>query len=190
VTLDGERWLAGGHETATATHHQRRADLSVGAEPPTATRGSCSPRRVVHRPGGRLLDRHGGLTATGPGYRRSRWWADVHPDHTYVDGVVPAQGHTVTVTVTDDDAGQGSDDLVVTVINVNPSVDALPDGSVVSGEIYELTGGFSDPGVEDDRDWSGLGIGDNDTGSTSNQAAAIVASQRACAAGDYSSPSP
>ncbi len=103
--------------------------------------------------------------------------------HTYVDNGV----NTLTVTVTDDDAGVGSDDVQITVNNVPPTVDAGPDATVDSGETYDFSGTFSDPGIAD-APWGWViqwGFGPNTTGSTNDQSAAITASRQVCAAGDY-----
>jgi PKD repeat protein len=103
--------------------------------------------------------------------------------HTYVDNGV----YTVTVEVTDDEGDSGSDQVEVTVLNVPPTVDAGPDAEVTSGETYELSGSFSDPGLADDPwtweiDW---GFGANTTGSTNDQSALIEASRQVCVAGTY-----
>lgn len=103
--------------------------------------------------------------------------------HTYVDN----GEYTVTVTVTDDDSGSGSDDLKVTVLNVAPIVEAGPDASVTSGQVFDFSGSFSDPGVNDapwgwEIDW---GFGAKTTGSTNDQSAAITASRQVCVAGEY-----
>lgn len=105
--------------------------------------------------------------------------------HTYVDNVPSPV--TVTVTVTDDDDGVGNDEVEVTVNNVAPSVDAGPDATVESGQAFDFSGTFSDPGVEDDPwawtiDW---GDGAENNGETSDQSAAIEASHQVCGAGDY-----
>lgn len=103
--------------------------------------------------------------------------------HTYVDN----GSYTITVTVTDDDNGQGSDQVAMTILNVAPTVNAGPDGTVVSGQNFTLTGGFSDPGVIDyPWNWSvNWGFGTNSTGSTNDQSLPISATTRACAAGTY-----
>lgn len=103
--------------------------------------------------------------------------------HTYVDNGV----NTVTVVVTDDDGGVGNDDAEVTVNNVAPTVEAGPDATIESGEIYNFSGAFSDPGIEDDP-WGWViawGFGPNTEGSTDDQSAAIEASRQVCVAGDY-----
>ena len=104
--------------------------------------------------------------------------------HTYVDN----GDYTVTVEVTDDDGGVGTDDVEVTVLNVPPDVDAGPDATVTSGETYGFSGSFSDPGLEDDPWGWVINWGDgtpNAVGSTDDQFAAIIASHQVCAAGDY-----
>ncbi len=104
--------------------------------------------------------------------------------HTYVDNV--GSPFTLTVAVTDDDA-TGSDDAQITVNNVAPTVDAGSDATVQSGQTYDFSGTFSDPGVVD-HPWAWVinwGFGSNSTGSTNNQAAAIQVSRQVCVAGSY-----
>ncbi len=67
------------------------------------------------------------------------------PSHTYADNGI----YTVTLTVTDDDGGVGSDTLIVTVSNVVPTVEAGPNQSVNEGVSASFTGSFSDPGTAD-----------------------------------------
>jgi hypothetical protein len=103
--------------------------------------------------------------------------------HTYADDGT----NTVMVSVTDDDGGNGTDDVKVTVLNVAPTVEAGPDATVDSGETFNFSGSFSDPGVNDNPwgwviDW---GFGPNSSGSTDDQSAAIQASRQVCVAGDY-----
>lgn len=104
--------------------------------------------------------------------------------HTYIDNVPSPV--TVTVAVTDDDA-TGSDDAVITVNNVAPNVDAGSDATVESGQTYDFSGTFSDPGIVDDPwawviDW---GFGSNSSGSTDDQSASIQESRQVCVAGEY-----
>ena len=104
--------------------------------------------------------------------------------HTYVDNV-PSPVN-VTVAVTDDDA-TGSDVAVITVNNVDPSVNAGPDIVVESGQTYDFSGTFSDPGIVDDP-WSWVlawGFGSNTSGQTSDQTQAIQVSRQVCVAGSY-----
>jgi astacin len=104
--------------------------------------------------------------------------------HTYVDNVPSPVD--VTVAVTDDD-DTGTDVAVITVNNVNPSVSAGPDIVVESGETYDFSGTFTDPGIVDHPwgwvlDW---GFGSNSSGQTNDQSAAIEVSRQVCVAGDY-----
>lgn len=108
--------------------------------------------------------------------------SEVAPDHAYADdGEYP-----FSVTVSDGfDAGAAGSS--VTIANVAPSVDAGPDATVESGQAFDFSGTFSDPGIEDDPwawtiDW---GDSDDTSGETSDQSVAIEASHQVCGAGDY-----
>jgi len=67
------------------------------------------------------------------------------PLHVYADNGT----YTVTLTVTDDDGGVGSDTLTVTVSNVAPTVEAGADQTVDEGELVNFAGSFNDPGTAD-----------------------------------------
>jgi len=70
----------------------------------------------------------------------------VDGSHVYADNGV----YTVTVTVTDDNAGVGSDTFTVTVNNVAPTVEAGGDQSIVEGGSISLDPAtFTDPGTAD-----------------------------------------
>ena len=55
---------------------------------------------------------------------------------------------TITVTVSDDDGGVDTDDVVVTVKNVLPVVSAGADASLNEGDTFSRSGSFSDPGAD------------------------------------------
>lgn len=102
----------------------------------------------------------------------------------------PATAYTVDVTVTDDDGGSGQDEVEVTVNNVAPAVDAGLGALLTSGESFELSGGFGDPGVLD-APWDWV-ITWNDgrapattTGSNTDQLDPIEATRQFCEAGNY-----
>ena len=59
------------------------------------------------------------------------------------DGVYP-----VTVTVTDDDGGVGTNSLAVTVVNAAPVVNAGPDVTLAEGGTFATTGSFTDAGTD------------------------------------------
>jgi hypothetical protein len=103
--------------------------------------------------------------------------------HTYKDN----GAYTIAVAVTDDDLGVGNDDVSMTVNNVAPTVSAGADAEVTSGETYNFSGSFSDPGILDAPwDWTiDWGFGTDATGSTNDQAAPIVSSIQVCVAGTY-----
>ena len=65
--------------------------------------------------------------------------------------------YTVVISVTDNDGGQGTDRLAMTVLNVAPTVDAGADRMAGVGVLFDLTADFSDPGVLDSHtaviDW-------------------------------------
>lgn len=102
-----------------------------------------------------------------------------------VDG--PAQSQTVTVTANDGVGGVTSTTFALVVNNVNPTVNAGANGTLISNQVLNFSGTFSDPGTND-APWSwsiDWGFGTPTTGSTSSQAAAITGSKQYCAVGSY-----
>ena len=67
------------------------------------------------------------------------------PQHAYGDNGV----YTVTLTVTDDDGGIGTDTLEVAVSNVAPVAEAGPDQEVDEGSAVTFSGSLTDAGVLD-----------------------------------------
>ncbi len=71
-------------------------------------------------------------------------------NHTFLD-----DGYfTITLTVTDDDGGVGVDTLNVTVLNLDPVVDAEADRTVRESKWIQFNGTFTDVGVLDTHTWS------------------------------------
>jgi subtilisin family serine protease len=104
------------------------------------------------------------------------------PTNTYLDNGV----YTVSVTVWDGSLTHTAI-TTATIANVAPTVNAGPDATVESNELFSFSGTFSDPGILDAPwtwaiDW---GDGETTNGSTNNQALPIVASHAFCAASDY-----
>jgi hypothetical protein len=76
-----------------------------------------------------------------------------------------------------------SSEATVNVLNVAPTVNAGPDATIISGETFDFSGSFSDPGVIDfpwdyEIDWDD---GSTTSGSTNDQSALIEASHQFCA---------
>jgi len=67
------------------------------------------------------------------------------PTHTYGDNGV----YIVTLMVTDDDGGVGTDALTVTVNNVAPTLDALPTATIDEDGTVTFSGHAIDPGSDD-----------------------------------------
>lgn len=102
-----------------------------------------------------------------------------------VDG--PTQSQTVTVTANDGAGGITTTTFALVVNNVSPSVNAGANGTLVSNQVLNFSGSFSDPGTND-APWSwsiDWGVGTPTTGSTSSQATAITGSRQYCAVGSY-----
>jgi PKD repeat protein len=107
------------------------------------------------------------------------------PSHTYTaDGT-----YTVTLVVTDATGDVSAPaTTTATIANVAPTVNAGPDKSVETGQPVTVSATFSDPGT-DDAPWSyTIDWGDAttpETGTTSDQSAAITATHTYATAGTY-----
>ena len=105
------------------------------------------------------------------------------PNHTFRDN----GAFNVLLTAFDAANNQHRVHTVVAINNVSPTVSAsLNTTSIMSGQSVALTGGFSDPGLDDSPwGWSinwGNGI---TTGQSTDQASAITGSRQFCAVGGY-----
>jgi len=69
--------------------------------------------------------------------------------HCYADNSINPDDYTVIVTVTDDDGGTGEMSFRVTVLNVPPDLQPLPDKTINEGENLDITVEFSDPAFYD-----------------------------------------
>lgn len=67
------------------------------------------------------------------------------PTHIYADDGL----FTVTLIITDDLGGVGSDTLLVAVNNLPPALAPLPDLAVTVGQVFTVTGLYTDPGLLD-----------------------------------------
>jgi subtilisin family serine protease len=77
----------------------------------------------------------------------------INASHVYADNSIESSGasgdYIVTVTVTDDDGGEGMDELTVTVNNVAPVADIGDDMSADEGSEVTVTATFTDVGSAD-----------------------------------------
>jgi hypothetical protein len=174
TTADGTS-LAADAIRVTLLAPANRAPVARITGPITATEGSA-----VTFDGTRSSDPDGDALTYAWSFGGGATAAGATVSHAFPDD----GAYTVTLTVSDGKGGSASASRTVTTSNVAPTVDAGPDAAIVSGESFTLSGGFSDPGVNDAPwswavDWGGATAG----GSTSDQSAPIIASQRFCAAG-------
>jgi PKD repeat protein len=85
-----------------------------------------------------------GIVSELPGSAGTATTGTVSEYHAYGDDGV----YVLSVTVCDDDGGCATDDIRVTVSNIDPTVDAGPDISMDEGETVYITATFSDPGFD------------------------------------------
>ena len=102
--------------------------------------------------------------------------------HSYVDN----GQYIVTLTVSDPIGATSKTTVVENISNANPSVVVDPAGTIISGDLFTLNGGFGDAG-QSDAPWSYVidwGDGTQATGSTSAEGA-VHASRQYFVAGTY-----
>ncbi|HLF26956.1 MAG TPA: PKD domain-containing protein [Anaerolineae bacterium] len=123
--------------------------IAVGNATPIADAGSnqtAAEGEAVHFDGAftdaGTLDTHTLAWDFGDGTTAS---GTLTPTHVYADDGV----YAVTLTITDDGGEMGSDTLVVTVHNVEPSAEAGSDQAAAEGEAMSFDGAFTDPGALD-----------------------------------------
>lgn len=77
---------------------------------------------------------------------------NLNPDKTFTLNYVYVDNgiYTVTVSISDGSVTSGNADVIVTVTNVAPVVNAGADVEVFLGQTFNLKVGFNDPGVNDD----------------------------------------
>ena len=140
---------------------QRRAPTSTPVPTPRSTKAVRSPPAArslirIPAPWTATVDYGDG---TGPET------LTLNPDkifglsHTYTDD----GSYTVTVTVTDSEGGQSSDTILVSVINVAPTLTISGDASVDADAIYTLGLSASDPGDDTIASWQ-INWGDDQIG--------------------------
>jgi VCBS repeat-containing protein len=78
----------------------------------------------------------------------------VSAQHTYADNG-STNSYTISITVHDDDGGDGSQDVDIAVANVAPTLADVQDETVTEGDALDLSSAFSftDPGFADDEAW-------------------------------------
>jgi hypothetical protein len=116
---------------------------------------------------------------------------DLNPDKTFaLNHVYRDNGtYTLTVSISDGSVISGNADIIVTVTNAAPIVDAGADVEVFLGQTFNLKAGFNDPGI-DDKPWKyTIYWGDDSSkvdGSTNIQGSnTIISSHKYSALGDY-----
>jgi len=126
-------------------------DVTVSNVPPTVDVGS----NLVTEEGSVIVfngdyfdqgsnDSHSIQWAFGDGHSSN---GILHPNHSFSDDGI----YTITLTIIDDDGGVGVDTSIITVLNVEPQVNAGTDKMTNEGSKVEFLGTFSDQGLSDDH---------------------------------------
>ncbi|MCL4262355.1 MAG: tandem-95 repeat protein [Anaerolineae bacterium] len=166
----------GGFDTATVTMTVSTLPVVDAGENQTVDEGdlvSFAGNYIVFPPQATDIawDFGDGATATGT----------LTPTHTYANNGT----FTVTLTITGTD-GVGTDTLVVTVLNVAPTLATIPNQNVGIGEQVEFTAVFTDPGLLDSHtatvDW---GDGQTTPGTVNQPAMSVSSTHSYTAAGVY-----
>ncbi len=152
---------AGSSDTLTVTVANVAPVVTAG-EPQTAAEGTAVVLAASFTDAG-SGDTHTAVVDWGDGTAATNIDSAASPlavSHTYVDN----GAYAVTVTVADDEGASATGTLLVTVLNVAPTVDAGLDQTADEGTAVSFTGSFSDAGLVDTHTvmWS---FGDGGTAS-------------------------
>ena len=170
--------LSGGTVTVAAVNDaplvQAGIDQTAGEGSPVQFDGSYTDDPDLRLPSAIavLWDFGDGATATGA----------LTPTHTYTDNGT----FTVTLTLTDTQGAVGTDTLVLSVENLAPTLAALSNQSVETGETVAFTAAFTDPGALDTHtaviDW---GDGTVEAGTVDASGGTVSGSHAYTAAGMF-----
>lgn len=182
-----------------ATQHATRWTVSVAQNRPTYPTNSCGyenkpPVARITAPSsgdeGQPLSFDGGGSSDPDGDALTFGW-DLDGDGEYDDATGASSSrafdddgtYTIRLQVTDTKGASSTAAAQLTVTNVAPAVSAGADQTITSGGTASLSGTFNDPGVRD-MPWT-WSWSSGQSGSTNDQAATVLGSQKFCKAGTY-----